>query len=125
VVSVLYFTIYIFDYFYFHFTTFLKKTYVREFVTGGREVRRRRAKLGIQQSSFIQKTTGNQNNKQMGTKPVAHQRKRAHALTIKYSAQRHGGNRGLNTQHVMMELRPAVWEDKRKQRENEKWIDDG
>ena len=50
----------------------------------------------------------------MGTKPVAHQRKRAHALTINNSAQDMEGNRGLNTQHVMRELRPGVWEDKRK-----------
>ena len=54
----------------------------------------------------------------MGTKPFAHQRKRAHALTKNYSAQRHGGNRGLNTQHVMRELRPGVWEDETKQKEN-------
>jgi hypothetical protein len=78
---------------------------VRDCVTGGREVRRRRAKLGNQRSSFIHKTTGNQNNKQMGTKPVAHQRKCAHALTINNSAQRYGGNRGLNTQHIMREIK--------------------
>jgi hypothetical protein len=67
---------------------------VRECITGGREVRRRRDKLGNQLSSFIHKTSGNQNNKQMGTKPVTHQRKCAHALTINKSSQRHGENRG-------------------------------
>lgn len=36
-----------------------------------------------------------------------------------------GGNRGLNTQHVMMELKPGVWEDETEQMENEKWINDG
>ena len=74
---------------------------VRECVTGGREVRRKRAKLGNQRSSFIHKSTGNQDNKQMGTKPVAHQRKRAHVLTINNPTQRHGGNRGLNIQQVI------------------------
>ena len=36
-----------------------------------------------------------------------------------------GENRGLNTQHAMMEFKPGVWEDKTKQMENEKWINDG
>ena len=47
------------------------------------------------------------------------------STTINNSGQGHGGNRRLNTQHVMMELKPAVWEDKTKQLENEMWIGDG
>ena len=35
------------------------------------------------------------------------------------------GNRGLNTQHVLMGLEPGVMEDKTKPMENEKWINDG
>ena len=36
-----------------------------------------------------------------------------------------GVNRGLNTQHVIMEFEPGVWEDETKQMENERWICDG
>ena len=61
----------------------------------------------------------------MGTKPVTHQSNMSQALTTNNFTHRHEGNRGLNTQHVMRECKPGVWENKTKQMENEKWIGDG
>ena len=67
----------------------------------------------------------------MGTKPVGHQRKRAH---VNNPTQRHGGNRGLNIQQVIegIETRCEEKQDKthgkmknEKEKENKKWIDDG
>ena len=78
----------------------------------------------LQQCSLIIKITINRTINQW-VQNQSHTRIPCTSTTINNSRQGHGGNRGLNTQHVMMELKPGVWEDKTKQMENKKWIDDG
>jgi hypothetical protein len=41
----------------------------------------------------------------MGPKPDTHQKTCAQALPTNNSTQRHGGNRGLNTQQLMREMK--------------------
>jgi hypothetical protein len=85
-------------------------------VTVCREFRRRRAELGNNRNSLIYRTNGIQNNKI--TRQI-----HKHFTTNNFT-HRHGGNWGLNTWQVMREYKPGVWENKTKQMENERWIED-
>jgi hypothetical protein len=92
--------------------------------TGSREIRRRRAKTDSQRCCLITINHCQQNNTNKWVKqnPII-PAYRCTSTRINNYRQGHGGNRGLNTQHVMMELKPGVWEDKTKQME--RWINDG